>query len=152
MTHTIEEYAIETKYLEIEITESILMEQTEETMNFLTRIKELGIRIALDDFGTGYSSLNYLTFIPVDKIKLDKSLCEKFLKLDNIKVMNSLIALVHSLQLVITAEGIEEIEQYNRLKSSGCDYIQGYLFSRPLFEAELDTIYGTNLLEKINTK
>lgn len=152
LTHTIEEYAIETKYLEIEITESILMEQTEETMNFLTRIKELGIRIALDDFGTGYSSLNYLTFIPVDKIKLDKSLCEKFLKLDNIKVMNSLIALVHSLQLVITAEGIEEIEQYNRLKSSGCDYIQGYLFSRPLFEAELDTIYGTNLLEKINTK
>lgn len=150
LANTIAEYNVEPKYIEIEITESILMEQTEETINFLNRIKELGIRIALDDFGTGYSSLNYLTFIPVDKIKLDKSLCEKFLKLDNIKVMNSLIALVHSLQLVITAEGIEEIEQYNRLKSGGCDYIQGYLFSRPLFEKELDTIYGTNLLDKIN--
>lgn len=150
LTNTITEYGIDSRYLEIEITESILMEQTEETMSFLTRIKELGIRIALDDFGTGYSSLNYLTFIPVDKIKLDKSLCEKFLKLDNIKVMNSLIALAHSLQLVITAEGIEEVEQFKRLKSGGCDYIQGYLFSRPLFESELDTIYGCNLLEKIN--
>lgn len=150
LASTIKEYDIDSKYIEIEITESILMEQTEETMNFLSRIKDLGIRIALDDFGTGYSSLNYLTFIPVDKIKLDKSLCEKFLKFDNVKVLNSLIALVHSLQLVITAEGIEEIEQYRRLKSSGCDYIQGYLFSRPLFESELDGIYGVNFLEKIN--
>jgi EAL domain-containing protein (putative c-di-GMP-specific phosphodiesterase class I) len=114
-----------------------------------TELRKMGIQIALDDFGTGYSSLNYLTFIPVDKIKLDKTLCEKFLGLENLRVMNSLIALVHSLELVIIAEGIEDLEQFKRLKDGGCDYIQGYLFSKPLFEEEIEKIYNYNFLEHI---
>lgn len=141
---TLYQYGIDSSCLEIEITESILIEKTGTTIDFLNRLKSIGIRIAMDDFGTGYSSLNYLTFIPVDKIKLDKSLCEKFLSLDNIGVMNSLIALVHSLELVITAEGIEDMEQFNRLKSGGCDYIQGYLFSKPLEKEEIEKIYNYN--------
>ncbi len=145
----LEKHQIDPKYLEIEITESILMENTENTTEFLTRLKNIGIRIAMDDFGTGYSSLNYLTFIPVDKIKLDKSLCEKFLGMESSKVMNSIISLVHSLELVITAEGVEDLEQFKRLKNGGCDYIQGYLFSKPLQEEEVEEVYNRNFLDDI---
>lgn len=144
---TLNNYSVDPSYLEIEITESILIEKTEATIDFLKRLKSIGNRIALDDFGTGYSSLNYLTFLPVDKIKLDKSLCEKFLSMENIRVMNSLIALVHSLELVITAEGVEDSEQFMRLKKGGCDYIQGYLFSKPLQEEEIEKIYYHNFFE-----
>ncbi|BCJ95562.1 diguanylate cyclase [Anaerocolumna cellulosilytica] len=146
---TLQFYKVPPHFIEIEFTESILLENNSDTARFIQSFKKLGIRLALDDFGTGYSSLNYLTFIPVDKIKLDKSLCEKFLGMDNIKAMNSLIALVHSLHLVITAEGIEDIEQYERLKAGGCDYIQGYLFSKPLKKEEVEKIYNCNFTNKI---
>jgi EAL domain-containing protein (putative c-di-GMP-specific phosphodiesterase class I) len=142
-------YNINPKYIEIEITESILMEETDNTLAFLNQLKEMGLKIAMDDFGTGYSSLNYLTFIPVDKIKLDKSLCEKFINMDNSRVISSLISLVHSLNLIITAEGIEEPYQYYRLKEGGCDLIQGYLFSKPVSCQEVEEIYNDNFLSRI---
>ena len=122
----LEKYAIPPEFIEIEITESILLEKTERTIEFLNELKQVGVKIALDDFGTGYSSLSYLTFIPVDKIKLDKSLSDKFLELTNIKVMDSLISLAHSLELEVIAEGIEDLEQYRRLRVGKCDYIQAY--------------------------
>lgn len=146
---TLKEFDISPQYVEIEITESILMEETENTLAFLGKLKNMGLRIAMDDFGTGYSSLNYLTFIPVDKIKLDKSLCEKFINLDNSSVMSSLIGLVHSLNLIITAEGIEEPYQYYRLKEGGCDLIQGYLFSKPISSEEAELIYNQNFIHKV---
>lgn len=146
LKETLEKHGIDPKYLEIEITESILLEKTEGTLKYLNQFKELGVSIALDDFGTGYSSLNYLTYIPIDKVKLDKSLNDKFLLLENIKVMDSIISLVHSLGLKITAEGIEEMEQYKRLKVAGCDYIQGYLFSKPLSVEEAEKIYNHKYL------
>lgn len=134
--------AVEPECLDIEITESIFLEKKDETIEFLNRLKNLGIKITLDDFGTGYSSLNYLTFIPVDKIKLDKSLCDKFLELENISVMDSIISLAHSLNLKVVAEGIEELEQYKRLKVGKCDYIQGYFFSKPLEAEKIEKIYN----------
>lgn len=143
------EYGVDNSLIEIEITESVLLENTEETNAFLNQLKEAGIKIALDDFGTGYSSLNYLTYIPVNKVKLDKSLCDKFLNLDNAMVISSIISLAHSLKLNIIAEGIEQIEQYHLLKTEGCDYIQGYLFSRPLTVEDVEKIYCINLLEEI---
>ena len=146
---TLETYKVDPKYLEIEITESILMDETNYTIEFLYKLKELGVSIALDDFGTGYSSIHYLTYIPVDHVKLDKSLCDKFLELENIKVMHSIISLAHSLNLKITAEGIEEQKQYERLKNSGCDYIQGYYFSKPLEVEKADEIYNKNLLDEM---
>ena len=147
LNETLIENCIEAKYLEIEITEGILLEKTENTIEFLNKLKDMGIKISLDDFGTGFSSLNYLTYIPVNKIKLDKSLCDKFLELNNINVIGSIISLAHSLNLEITAEGIEKLEQYQRLKSVGCDYIQGYLFSKSLNVVEIEKIYYNNLLE-----
>lgn len=145
---TLQEYQIDPRYVEIEITESILVEKTENTLTFLNELKAMGLRIAMDDFGTGYSSINYLTFIPVNKIKLDKSLCEKFIDLDNSSVMCSLIGLMHSLNLIITAEGIEETYQYYRLKEGGCDLIQGYLFSKPLASQDIENVYNYNFINQ----
>jgi diguanylate cyclase (GGDEF)-like protein len=143
---SLKEKAVEAKYLEIEVTESVLLERTEDTIQFLKKLKGMGVKIALDDFGTGYSSLSYLTYMPVDKIKLDKSLNDKFLEIENVKVMDSLISLAHSLNLEVTAEGIEKVEQYKRLKIGGCDYFQGYLFSKPLKAEDVEKIYNNVFL------
>lgn len=150
LENILKEANVEAKYIEIEITESIFLEEKNENIEFINSLKCLGVKIALDDFGTGYSSLSYLTFLPVDKIKLDKSLNDKFLELENIKVMDSLISLANSLNLEVVAEGIEDVVQYERLKVTGCNYIQGYLFSKPLEVAEVEKIYYDNFLDKIN--
>ncbi|MCB2289372.1 EAL domain-containing protein [Clostridium sp. CS001] len=152
LTDTLREFHIDAKYINIEITESIFLEKKEETIKFLNELRALGIKIALDDFGTGYSSLSYLTFLPVDKIKLDKSLNDKFLELENIKVMDSLISLAHSLNLEVVAEGIEDVQHFNRLKVAGCNYIQGYLFSKPLEVDDAEKIYNDNFLDKLIIK
>ena len=138
---------MDSKSIEIEITESILLENNQKTMEFLNQLKNAGISIVLDDFGTGYSSLNYLTYIPVDKIKLDKSINDKFLNDDNIKVIDSLIMLAHSLNLTITAEGIEDWEQFLILQRGGCDQIQGYVFSRALSPAAAEVIYDYDMIK-----
>ena len=150
LENELREMDVKAQYIDIEITESIFLERKEETIAFLNKLKALGVKISLDDFGTGYSSLSYLTFLPVDKIKLDKSLNDKFLELNNIKVMDSLISLAQSLNLEIVAEGIEEVEQYKRLKVAGCTYIQGYIFSKPLEASDAEKIYNHNFLDKIS--
>jgi diguanylate cyclase (GGDEF)-like protein len=144
------QYEVEPGCLEIEITESILLEKSTQTLTFLTNLKELGLKLALDDFGTGYSSINYLTYIPVDKIKLDKSINEKFLALEDNKVINCIISLAHSLNLTITAEGIEDWDKYEKLKQAGCDYIQGYLFSKPIAPFQIEAIYYKNMLSAMD--
>lgn len=142
------EYKVEPKFVEIEITENILFENNTQTMAFLQELKEAGLSIALDDFGTGYSSLNYLTYMPVDKIKLDKSIIDKFLDFENNKVMDNLILLIQCLNLEITAEGIEEWDKFLKLQKGGCDYIQGYLFSKPLKHEDIEKIYDLDLIER----
>lgn len=129
------QYELDPGYLEIEITENIFFENKQVSLEFLQKLKAMGLLIAIDDFGTGYSSLNYLTFLPVDIVKLDRSLNMKFLEISNVKVMDSLISLVHSLGLTVVAEGIETSEQVKSLSKAKCDFIQGYYFSKPL-EAE----------------
>ncbi|PKM51450.1 MAG: diguanylate cyclase [Firmicutes bacterium HGW-Firmicutes-7] len=142
------DYKVGAEFVEIEITENILLENNKQTLAFLQELKEAGLSIALDDFGTGYSSLNYLTYMPVDKIKLDKSINDKFLDFENNKVMDNLILLAHSLNLKITAEGIEEWSKFLKLQNGGCDYIQGYLFSKPLKREDIENIYNLNLIER----
>ncbi len=144
------DYEIDAHYLEIEITESVLFEKREDSLEFLQQLQQMGISLALDDFGTGYSSLNYLTYMPVNKVKLDKSLCDRFLEMEGSEVMESIISLAHSLHLQITAEGIEKMDQYQRLISVGCDYAQGYLFSKPL-EVEAAEALISKTLITVNT-
>ena len=125
-------FQISPKLLEIEITETILMENLQLTMQFLNQLHEMGVAIAIDDFGTGFSSLNYLSFMPVNIVKLDRSLNLKFLEQNKLQVMESLIALVHSLGLTVVAEGIEKEEHVEWLKQLGCDLIQGFYYSKPI--------------------
>lgn len=142
----LERYNVSPEYLVIEMTESILIGETESTLSLLEDMRKLGIKLALDDFGTGFSSLNYLTYLPMDKIKLDKSLCEKFLN-GATTALKDLISFIHSLNFDVIAEGIEEEEQVIKLKDSGCDCIQGYFFSKPLPPSQLEDIYDRNMLK-----
>ncbi|MGM0446083.1 MAG: bifunctional diguanylate cyclase/phosphodiesterase [Bacillota bacterium] len=137
----INRYNIKPSQLEIEITENILLVNKTESVKFLNRLKELGIKIVLDDFGKGYSSFNYLTYIPVDKVKLDKSLNDQFISENNFDTIESLISLIHSLHLEVVAEGIEDEGRRDKLIRGNCDYIQGYIFDKPLKIEELNKVY-----------
>ena len=117
--------------LEIEVTENVLIDKRDESIKVLSEIKSLGIKIALDDFGTGFSSLNYLTFMPVDKIKIDKSLKDKFIHHENQKVMEGLVSIAHGLDIDVVVEGVETSAEVDKLIASGCDFLQGYHLGRP---------------------
>ncbi len=124
---------LDAKNIEIEITENILMQDTEAIVSTLKKIKDLNLNIALDDFGTGYSSLSYLTSFPVDTIKIDRSfVMECTTEKNNPVIIKAIIAMGQSLGKKIVAEGIETQEQYHFLKEFGCDEAQGFYFSRPV--------------------
>ncbi|MBE0451195.1 MAG: EAL domain-containing protein [Clostridia bacterium] len=122
---------IDPSMIEIEITESVLIDNKEENMKVLSALKKIGLIISLDDFGTGYSSLNYLTYMPVDKIKLDKSLKDRFIDMEDTKMMDGLISIAHGLNLEVVVEGVEEAGESEKLIATNCDYMQGYYFGRP---------------------
>lgn len=123
--------------LRIEITEHIFLDNKEAAVAFLETMRESGIRIAVDDFGSEYSSLNYLSTLPIDVLKFDRELNLRLLSNFEPEVMGNLIAFVHSLNLFVVAEGVEEANDVRLLKSCGCDAIQGYWFSPPLTAAEI---------------
>lgn len=132
----LETYSILPKYLNLEITEDEAMEDFETIVNVLTQFKEMGINISLDDFGTGYSSISYASRLPVDKIKIDRSLIINLEKdYRNMMIVKAIINTGHGLNLKIVAEGIETEEQLRILKELECDFIQGYLIGKPM-EAE----------------
>lgn len=124
--------AIEKKYIEIEVTESILMINNEESQHFFEEANRIGFTVTIDDFGAGHSSLTYMTYMPISKIKLDKSLCDEYLNSKDKDIMKNLISLCHSFNLTTVAEGIESIEAINFLKDMNCDLVQGYYFSKPM--------------------
>ncbi|WP_409192350.1 EAL domain-containing protein [Bradyrhizobium sp. RDM4] len=118
--------------LEIEITESVLLERGTENHAFMERLKQIGIELALDDFGTGYSSLSYLTAFPFDKIKIDKSFIRNLTHQPRSSaIIASIVTLARGLDMSVTAEGVETREEYERLKALGVNFAQGYLFGRP---------------------
>ena len=117
----------------VEITESVLLNDTEQTMDFLTRLKALGVGLALDDFGTAFSSLSYVRRFPFDHLKLDISFTAELPhSLRSMLLVEEICHLATSMEMKITAEGIERQEQADALRGIGCEYGQGYLFSRPV--------------------
>lgn len=118
--------------LELELTESVLMESFDANVSKLKKLRNRGIRIALDDFGTGYSSLTYLSKLPIDTLKIDKSFIHEASKQKDSSIVGIIIKLAHELKLSVVAEGVETIEQLNTLQKLGCDYLQGYLTNPPL--------------------
>lgn len=131
-------YNVEPSLLELEITESVIIDHQEETIQKLIELKKLGIQIALDDFGTGYSSLNYLRLMPIDRVKVDRSFIHR-VEEDAIvqAILKTIITLGHSLAFQIVAEGVEEEAQLQILSDMNVDTIQGYYYSRPLDEEKL---------------
>ncbi|MEJ4045847.1 EAL domain-containing protein [Erwinia sp. SLM-02] len=118
--------------LEVEITESVLLDNTSVNIDILQKLKALGVRIALDDFGTGYSSLSYLRSFPFDKIKIDKSFINDMKdSREALAIIRAITGMSRSLDIQITAEGVESNEQFERLKEEGCTLFQGYYFGRP---------------------
>ena len=133
--------SINPNIVELEITETVLMQSLDSSINILKKLMDMGIRIALDDFGTGYSSLSYLRKIPISTLKIDKSF------IDNItsnkkeeSIINNIIQMAHSMDLKVVAEGVETKEQLSILKERNCDYIQGYYFSKPLPASEIEKL------------
>jgi diguanylate cyclase (GGDEF)-like protein len=128
--------------LELEITESTLMENAQGTLEALYRLRSLGVRLAIDDFGTGYSSLSYLKRFPVDIIKIDRSFVREVPHdVDDASIVTGIIALAHSLRLEVVAEGVETEAQLRFLRDQSCDILQGYYLSQPVpaeqFERDL---------------
>ena len=127
--------------IELEITETVLMQSLDSSINILEKLMEMGIRIALDDFGTGYSSLNYLGRIPISTLKIDKSFIDNITSSKKKESMiNNIIQMAHSMDLKVVAEGVETKEQLSILKDRDCNYIQGYYFSKPLPESEIEKL------------
>jgi diguanylate cyclase (GGDEF)-like protein len=136
---TLMETGIAPERLELEITETSLLENQEAHLTTIRQVKNLGISVALDDFGTGYSSVNYLTNFPFDKIKIDKSFTQGVLDRRDCKaIVASTLALAQGLGTVTTAEGVETEEQLEYMRAAGVDLVQGYLFGRPVPFAQLD--------------
>jgi diguanylate cyclase (GGDEF)-like protein len=128
--------------LEIEITETVLLQNKDTTLAVLHQLRALGIRIAMDDFGTGYSSLTYLQCFPFDKIKIDRSFVKDITEnTGSLNIVRAVAALAHGMGMTATAEGVETSEQLDRITSEGCTEMQGYLFSRPLPVAEIERLF-----------
>ena len=134
------------EYLELELTEGIVMRDVEETMATLHYLKKLGIQLAIDDFGTGYSSLSYLRRLPLDTIKIDRAFIKDLTtNAQDASITKAIIALGHSLDLRVIAEGVETDGQYRHLKQQGCDEIQGFLFSPAVPANAIVELFHANL-------
>jgi diguanylate cyclase (GGDEF)-like protein len=138
ISQTLANHEVDPGRLEIEITESVLMEQSEINLATLHKLRSMGVRIALDDFGTGYSSLNYLRSFPFNKIKIDRCFVREIdIHEDCRAIIRAIMSLATSLGMTTTAEGVEDAEQLQRLKDEGCMEAQGYLFGAPRPAAEI---------------
>jgi EAL domain-containing protein (putative c-di-GMP-specific phosphodiesterase class I) len=134
----LQESGLDPAFLELEVTESMLMHSVEGTLKTLSTLKEMGVRVAIDDFGTGYSSLSYLKRFPLDTLKIDRSFIKDLPSdAEDAAISKAIIGMAHSLKLSVVAEGVETTEQLAFLQQHGCDLIQGFLFSRPVPAAEI---------------
>jgi diguanylate cyclase (GGDEF)-like protein/PAS domain S-box-containing protein len=134
---TLADTGLDARFLELEITEGILIEHGERAVAILKRLRELGVRLSIDDFGTGYSSLSYLKRFPIDKLKIDRSFVRDITSDANAaEIASTIIAMARSLQLSVLAEGVETPAQLAFLERHGCEYYQGYFFCRPVAAAQ----------------
>ena len=149
----LQETGLDPTYLEVELTESLVMTDVERAIATLDRLHELGVFLSIDDFGTGYSSLSYLKRFPIDILKIDQSFVRDIsVDPDDAAIVVSIISLAHSLRMGVIAEGVETVEQLGFLRRYGCDQMQGYFFSRPVAAAAFEQLLrdGINLQGKLD--
>ena len=141
ISKVLQETGTEPDNLEIELTESIIMQNAEFTIQVLSQLQSIGVKVAIDDFGTGYSSLSYLKHFPVNILKIDRCFIQDITTdRHDAAISLAIIDLAHSLSLQVIAEGVETAEQIHFLKENGCDQIQGYFFSPPLPAPEFEKL------------
>jgi diguanylate cyclase (GGDEF)-like protein/PAS domain S-box-containing protein len=142
------ETGLDPKYLELELTESVLMKRAESTASILHILRERGVKIAIDDFGTGYSSLSYLRKFPVDALKIDQSFVRQISTAgDDTTIVTAVIGMAHSLKLRVVAEGVETLEELEFLRAQKCDEAQGFYFSRPIPPGRFAELLRTGIPE-----
>lgn len=134
------ETGLEAQYLEIELTESLVMNDVESSIEILNRLKQLGVHVSIDDFGTGYSSLAYLKRFPINVLKIDQSFVRDINGADDAAIVKAIISMAHSLGMRVIAEGVETEAQCGFLCLNMCDEFQGYLFCRPLAAQQIDQL------------
>ena len=140
----LEEYQIEPSEIELEITESVLIEDFGEVINKMRMLREHGVRVSLDDFGTGFSSLSYLKGLPIDTLKIDKSFIDTVITDDSTRIITeSIVSMVKKLGFETVAEGVENAEQYEYLRMIQCDNIQGFYLGKPMTAGEIETLLVT---------
>ncbi len=150
ITGVLKKVGLDPRGLELELTESTLMDRLEETNATLHKLKEAGMSISIDDFGTGYSSLMYLKTFPIDTIKIDKSFVQDVTTdADDSAITQAIISMAHSLKLDVVAEGVETLPQLELLRAQGCDIIQGYLFSKPIPAADIAPLLADGAAKKV---
>lgn len=141
-----QETNVDISKLQLEITESVLMEDTNHALSILHELKDSGFQLVLDDFGTGYSSLNYLHKFPIDKLKIDRSFTHAMLNDDDsLEIVRAISGLAHNMNIEVVAEGIEEREQLSVYRDLDCHYGQGFLISKPLPVEDVYKILGTRM-------
>ncbi|SEH37523.1 PAS domain S-box-containing protein/diguanylate cyclase (GGDEF) domain-containing protein [Magnetospirillum fulvum] len=144
--------ALPPQFLELELTESVLMQRVDEVAEVLRDLRTMGVRISIDDFGTGYSSLSYLKKMPIDALKVDRSFIHDIFNEtgsvadEGASIVSTIINLAHNLKLKAIAEGVETIAQADFLRARGCDEVQGFLVSRPVSGEDLISLFDRNLL------
>ncbi len=144
--NTLRKTGMNPKYLELEITENILIQRPEVVYKIFRQLRSKGVRLAIDDFGTGYSSLNYLSRLPIDKLKIDKSFIPDIANDPNDRsIVEAIISMAHSLRLKAIAEGVEAEDQAEFLRRLNCDEAQGYLFGKPASKEEMDALLAATV-------
>jgi diguanylate cyclase (GGDEF)-like protein/PAS domain S-box-containing protein len=144
VAEVLQQTGLEPRYLELELTESMVMHDAPQLVAMLDQLKSLGVQIAVDDFGTGYSSLSYLKRFPVDRLKIDRSFVEHIVNdADDATIVRTIIALGHNLGLTVVAEGVETDEQLRFLRANHCDEAQGFLMGRPVSNRHLRRMFIT---------
>jgi diguanylate cyclase (GGDEF)-like protein len=139
--HALRTYGVAPHRLELEVTENALMGNIANTLVLLRKIRALGVSLSIDDFGTGYSSLAYLKRLPLNTLKIDRSFIQDIPKATaDMEIVQAIIVMAHTLHLQVVTEGVETFEQYQFLEDHGCDFVQGYLFSRPVPLADLHPV------------
>jgi len=143
---TLAEASLDPKLLELELTESVLMADTDPIADRLHRLKAIGLRLSIDDFGTGYSNLRYLSSFPLDRLKIDRSFVSGVGSGDhNPSIVRAIIAMAQSLGLAVVAEGVETREQAAMVTAMGCAEAQGFYFSPPVPVSEIEALFGLQL-------
>jgi EAL domain-containing protein (putative c-di-GMP-specific phosphodiesterase class I) len=141
IAQVLQETRLDPGFLELEITESYAMQNADFTIGVLRDLKKMGVRVSIDDFGTGYSSLSYLKQFPIDTLKIDRSFVRDLSAVtSDAAIAEAVIALAHTLKLLVVAEGVETSEQLSILKRHRCDRMQGYLFSPPVPAEQFETM------------